>query len=114
MDDALRNFQKRQQAVHRKHLRMARGYVTKLDRTGVFVQTPDNKAAGFGLRTLLLVVLAFALFKIGVLAYLGEEVYAGHVEALRAGSVFEQAGAWLMQADPVTRAAASLVAPYLG
>lgn len=113
MEDALRNFNKRQQAVYRKHSRMARGYVTKLDRSGVFLQVPDSKAHGIGLRVMLLAVAAFFASKVLILGWLGADLYLGHVVDLRHGSGLEQVGAWLMQVDPLTGHLAALIAPYL-
>lgn len=110
MIDAQRNFAKRQRAVRRKHVRMARGYVTKIDRNGVIVQKPDNKFKGFSYRLLFLVALCFVGLKGVLLANLGEEEYLARVASLEAGESYHKAGAWLMQADPVTR----IIAENLG
>ncbi|CUH78713.1 hypothetical protein [Tropicibacter naphthalenivorans] len=115
MENTLQDFRKRQEAVHRKHSRMAKGYVNKLDKTtGVIVQQPDSKTGGIGLRVLVFLGLFFMAFKGFVLAWLGEEAFLGHVAELQTGSTVEQAGAWLMQIDPVTARIAEVITPFLG
>lgn len=113
MDSALRNFEKRKKTVRRKHTRMARGYVTKMNREGLMVQRPDNKVGGFAKRLLFLAIIGFVGFKTLLLAGLGEADYIERVATLENGSVYEQAGAFLMQIDPVTKVIADLVSPYI-
>lgn len=114
MEDSLSRYNKRQNAVRRKHARLARGYTTKLDRNGVFVHVPDNKTGGISFRILLWAALLFMGFKGLVLAGLGAETYQGHVDTLAQGTGFERVGAWLMQIDPVTAGLADLGVRVLG
>ena len=102
MIDAQRDFQKREKSLRRKHIRMARGYVTKMDKSGVIIQKPDNKVGGFGLRLLVLLAMGLFVFKGFVLAGLGAEEYAARLTDLQSGETVQQVGAWLMQVDPVT------------
>ena len=113
MEDTLRNFRKRQMGIRRKHERMARGYVNKLDRNGVIVQKPDNKSGNRLFRSLLLVGLCLLAFKVFLLAGLGTETYLSHVAELQSGSSLERAGAWVMQIDPATSRLAELLTPFL-
>ncbi len=113
MIDSRREFHKRQRAVQKKHVRMARGYVTKLERNGVITQKPDVKAPARGLRVVLFLALLFLAFKSFVLASLGIEDYTLRLAKLETGSTVEQAGAWLMQLEPVSLKLAELVAPLL-
>ncbi|MFZ7091580.1 hypothetical protein [Primorskyibacter sp. 2E233] len=113
MDSTLQSFDKRQKALRRKHKRMAHGYVNKLDKNGLITQRPDSKASGFGLRFLVLAVIGFMIFKAFLLGGLGQEKYLAHVSQLQSGSGFEQAGAMLMQIDPVTEKLGALIGPYL-
>ncbi|MDJ0822438.1 MAG: hypothetical protein QNJ09_11620 [Paracoccaceae bacterium] len=106
MDETIRDFQKRERAVRRKHQRMARGYVTKLGKDGLIEQRPDNKSGGIFTRLLLVTAIAFMAFKCLMLAALGEADYLERVALLEAGNRMEQIGAWLMQIDPVTAWAA--------
>lgn len=102
MESALRNFDKRQKTVRRKHARMARGYRNTLDKRGLIRQVPDNKIPAVALRLLVLVTLAFIGFKVLLLAGLGPETYQERVGRLAGGSGFERAGAAIMQIDPAT------------
>lgn len=114
MDKAQLSFHKRGQALRRKHVRMSQGYVTKMDRNGLIVQVPDNKAGGIGLGLFLRGALILLAFKVLTLGWLGEERYQYHVETLSQGAMHERAGAWVMQVDPVTRKLASLLTSGAG
>ena len=109
MENALNNYRRREEALRRKHERMAKGYVTKLDKNGTYVQVPDNKAGGLSLRIVLWAALVFVGFKVMVLSGLGEASYLANVETLAQGSPYERVGAWLMQIDPVTSNLAAVV-----
>lgn len=110
MEDALRSYNRRQDAIRRKHERMAKGYVTKLDnKTGIYVQVPDSKAAGVSLRLFVWAALVFFGFKVLVLGFLGQADYLANVETLAQGTLYERVGAWFMQVDPVTAKLAELV-----
>ncbi len=114
MEDALNSFYKRQNRVQKKHDRMAKGYVTKLDKNGVFVQVPDKKAGAFGLRMMFLSALVFMGFKAMLLTGLGTEAYQGHVDTLNQASSYEQVGAWFMQIDPITAKIAEIASGFIG
>ena len=49
-----------------------------------------------------LVMMTVIAIKAAVLASIGPERYEERIAALRAGSSVEQAGAWVLQADPLT------------
>ena len=102
MEDALHSYNRRQEAIRRKHERMAKGYVTKLHKNGTYVQVPDSKVGGTSFRMILWAAAAFVLFKGFVLAWLGQASYEAHLDTLSHGSLYEQVGAWFMQVDPVT------------
>ncbi|MEQ9258196.1 MAG: hypothetical protein RIG84_03765 [Roseovarius sp.] len=65
----------------------------------VITITPDRPAPTITLQGFSLLVLAFLLFKAGVIAWLGPEAHAGAIALLEAGSPAEQAAAFLMRAD---------------
>ena len=113
MESTLQTFERRQKALRRKHKRMAQGYVNKLDRNGLITQRPDSKTGGMLGKLVMLVVGGVMVFKIFLLGGLGQDAYLDHVARLQAGSGFEQAGAWLMQIDPITATAADLIAPMV-
>jgi hypothetical protein len=115
MEDTLLDFQKRQEALYRKHARLAKGYTTRLDKkSGTIVHVPDSKMGAYGLKTLLFLLPGFLVFKAFVLAWLGSETYLSHVQELATGSSYEQAGAWLMQVDPITAKLAALMSSLMG
>ncbi|MGR3375252.1 hypothetical protein [Salipiger abyssi] len=115
MDRALRNFDKRQREVTARHRRLAQGYVTKVNRNGTIEHKPIRRvrASGISVRLALLAGLCFFVFKAFLLAGLGAEEYALRIGHLANGTLIERAGAWLMGADPVTTALATLILPYL-
>ncbi|WP_121632902.1 hypothetical protein [Tropicibacter alexandrii] len=114
MENTLDEFRKRQSAITRKHSRMARGYVNKLDKTsGVIVQQPDSKTGSVGRSVLLRVAVAFMVLKVLTLSWLGPELYESHLAQLREGSTVERAGAFVMQVDPVTAKGAALLSPLM-
>lgn len=112
MEDTLYSFENRQKAVRRKHTRMAKGYVTKLNKHGVFVHEPDHKASGYVMRKLLIVLMGLLTFKSFVLFWLGSEIYQGKVDALSAGTAVDRAGAFLMQIDPISAQFAQVFALF--
>ncbi|WP_323767011.1 hypothetical protein [Antarctobacter sp.] len=114
MDQAQRSFHKREQALRRKHILMAKGYVTRMSRNGIIEQVPDRHFSGIGLRLVLRLVLVVMAFKVLAFAWLGETQYLSSVDNLSQGAIHEKAGAWFMQADPVTRAVAGFITPRMG
>lgn len=111
MTDTQNGFASRLKMVERKHVRLARGYDCKVGRDGLIVFKPKRRKTTFPLKGLTLLVLAFFCFKALVMAQIGASIYAERVETLRQGPLFEQIGAFIMQADPVTTLIAQKVAP---
>ncbi len=102
MEQSQRAFAKRQRALKKKHKRLAKGYVTELSNTGVFIRKPDQKSPR-RLSSFLLFAIAFAFaFKIASFVAIGEDQYLAELETLKAGNTRQQVGAWIMQLDPVT------------
>jgi hypothetical protein len=80
---------------------------------GLVVAKPRRISLRFPLRGLLLAAFAVIGFKAFAFAYLGEPGYHDRIAGLAQGTTSERMAAWVMQADPVTRAVSDLVAPYL-
>ncbi|MEL7013752.1 MAG: hypothetical protein AAFO72_10790 [Pseudomonadota bacterium] len=80
---------------------------------GLIVFRPKRRRASFSVRGLLLLVVGFFLFKGMILAHLGGTVYDLRVEALKQGTVVEQAGAIIMAKDDVTMAVAQALRPFV-
>ncbi|NIZ13343.1 hypothetical protein HCZ87_08075 [Phaeobacter sp. HF9A] len=64
-------------------------------------------------RSLILFVCVILAFKGFLMATLGPANYDYRVEKLRDGSLVEQGGAWIMQADPASAMIAERLAPLL-
>ena len=113
MSNAYQGFDNRLKKIGRKRARMARGYVSKVGRDGLIVFRPKRNEGGFPIRGLALLVIGFFCFKGLVLAHLGQETYTTRVDQLGSGSVVEQAGAFVMQADPVSQFIAQKMRPLV-
>ena len=95
-------FDKRLKRIVRRHDRMARGVVKTVNADGLIVARPRMYTPRFPLKGLLVLLVVGFAFKGFLFAYLGEAAYADRVAGLKQGSLMEQAGAWVMQADPAT------------
>lgn len=106
-------FDDRLRQLGRKHSRIAsNGYVTRMGPDGLVTIEPRLRKPKFPLRPLLAILAVAFCFKGLLLASMGAGNYAEKVATLQAGSLVEKAGAWLMQADPVTVMLAGTLAPY--
>ena len=107
-------FDKRLKRIVRQHDKMSSsGAVKTVTSDGLIVAKPRLYRPRFPLKGLLAVLFLGFLFKGFLFAYLGEAEYLERVAALNGGSVLEQAGAWVMQPDPVTVIAADGIATIL-
>lgn len=106
-------FAARIKRVRNTHAKMARGYDAKVGRDGLIVFRPRRQRRSIAWRPLLLLIAAFFGFKVLVLMQIGDMAYQQRVDTLAAGGVAEQAGAYFMQIDPVTRAIAAQIAPLI-
>lgn len=114
MSQTAENFDRRLKRVNRRHSRMREnGVVARLGRDGLITAHPRRRLPSFPLRGFAILFLAALLYKGFLFAYLGPQTYEGRVGALAEGSVIEQAGAWLLQADPATQAIAGVIRPFM-
>ncbi len=113
MTNAYKSFDKRLNRIGRRRARLVQGYTSKVGKDGLIVFRPARSRGGFPVRGFVFLVIGFFCFKALILAHLGEAVYGQRVEALAAGSVLEQAGALVMQADPVSFGIADLIRPIV-
>lgn len=93
-DDRTRRFKKQRK-------RLARGYKPVVRPDGLIVYRPKHGIGGF-LKGVTMLVAGLMLFKAFLLAYLGPISFNSRVDLLAEGTSLEKAGAWVMQADPVT------------
>ena len=103
MSEAFAQFEKRLDNLERKHRELAKGYVAKINPDGLITVQPKEKKTAMRLRLLLAIIVAFVLFKSVTLAIVGPLTYADRIAALAQGTTFEQACAWVMQADPISQ-----------
>ncbi|MDD9923926.1 MAG: hypothetical protein OXQ92_16845 [Boseongicola sp.] len=96
------DFDRRMRRISRRHTKLSHGYVTSVNDDGLVVAKPKRRGNGTTLRGVLIMVAVIMLFK-GVLhAQLGPTAYQERVDRLADGNFVEQAGAWIMTAEPVT------------
>ena len=97
------SLDKRLDKVVRNHERMRRnGVVHRVGKDGLIRSRARLVRPRFPLKGALLIAVLFFAFKALLFAQIGAGNYAQKVEGLRSGSVIEQAGAVLMQEEPVT------------
>ena len=113
MTEAVKTFDSRLKGIAKTREKMRGGYVGHVTRDGLIVFRPKRRRIAFSPRGLALVVLGFVAFKALIMAHLGVNTYQARVDALKDGSMVEQAGAFIMQADPATRYVAATLRPYL-
>ena len=95
-------FDRRMRRISRRQTKLSHGYVTAINDDGLVVAKPRRKSQRATLRGLAILVLVMMLFKGFLHAQLGGEANAERIDKLGAGSVVEQAGAWVMVPDPIT------------
>lgn len=95
-------FERRMRRINRRHSKLSQGYVTAVTGDGLVVAKPHRRGNRGMIRGLIVICVIVVLFK-GILhAQLGPQAYQDRVDALASGTMIEQAGAWVMTADPVT------------
>lgn len=113
MADSQVHFDRRIRRLSRKHDAMSRGYSVSMRPDGLVVVKPRRSRPGIPPKSLFMFFAAFFLFKGFLLANLGAETFEGRIDRLSSGTPVEQAGAWVMQADPLTKFIAAKMGPVL-
>jgi len=113
MSNPYQTFDERLKRIDSKRTRLSNGYTAKVSSEGLIVFRPKRRRASFSVRGLILLIVGFFLFKGMILAHLGGTVYDLRVEALKQGTVVEQAGAVIMAKDDITMAIASALRPFV-
>jgi len=114
MSQTTMTFDTRLKRLLRRHSKMRdNGIVHKLGRDGLISAYPRRRLPTFPLHGILVLFCAALLYKAFLLAYLGSATYQSRVEQLSGGTVVEQGGAWILQADPATVAVANLIKPLI-
>lgn len=115
MSSTMKLFDKRVNRISRRHRKMAKGYVTRIQRNGIVSNRPRRRT-GLAVSPvgILMLVAGFFGFKGVVLAHLGGTTYNERIGALAEGTLIEQAGAWIMQIDPLMLFFARVFGPFIG
>lgn len=100
-------FDQRVTRLNKKHQKLSRGYRATMRSDGLVVMKPQRIRSAIPAKVLVLCLLGFFGFKAFLLSHLGPSAYETRVESLNQGTPVEQAGAWIMQADPLTEFMAS-------
>ena len=96
---------KRLNRVVRKHEKMKmNGVVHRVGRDGLIQSRPRMMRLQFPVKGLLLTAAFLIAFKSLLFAQIGTGNYEAKVETLRAGTMLERVGSFVMQEDPVTTA----------
>ena len=113
MSDSFQGFDARLKRIDRKHAKLANGYTARVSRDGLIIFRPKRRKPSISLRGIALLIVGFLCFKGIVMAHLGGTVYEDRLAALKEGTIVEQAGAFVMQGDPVTVYVAEKLRPFL-
>ncbi|GGM03421.1 hypothetical protein [Pseudooceanicola nanhaiensis] len=116
MNAQQKEFSARVGRIERKARAMEHGSEARLRKDGLIEIRPARKPLRrfVPVKLILLLVVLGLGYKVFLLGSLGESAYEARLAALEDGSTAARVGSALMQVDPVTRALAGLVAPYLG
>ena len=106
------DFENRMKRLVAKHTAMSRGYTARLRPDGLIVAEPCRPPSPVRGRSLLVVLLAFLMFKGILIASLGGPSYDARVHELWGGNVAEKAGAVIMFPDPVSRMVSAAIGPF--
>jgi len=113
MADTFASFDNRLRKIDSKHRKIALGYTTRVGDDGLIVIRPRRRGIRVPLKGLALLVLGFFGLKGLMLAQIGIQGYSERVGTLQQGSIVENLGAWIMQADAFTIWVAQQVAPLI-
>ena len=101
-DANMQNFAERLTRINKHHARLSQGHVTTVNNDGLIVVKPRRNTFRFPWRSLMYTAALLLVFKSVVFMSLGQEAYDARVDKLRDGTVVEQMGAFIMQAEPAT------------
>lgn len=114
MSDAFAQFEKRLESLERKHRELAEGYVARINPDGLITVEPKRQRSWLPVKLIATAFIGVALFKVVTLFLVGQSVYEGRVAALAEGTAFEQAAAWVLQADEFTRQVVAYLTTLVG
>ena len=106
-------FEERLKRLARKHRAESRGYVTRMQPDGLIIARPKRQTIQVPFRVVIFFLAAFIGFKAFLFAGVGPLTYEVRLAHLQAGTLMEKAGAYAMQADPLTVYVATQIGPNL-
>lgn len=106
-------FKKRLRALQRKNRAMERGFTTQLRADGLLMVKPKRRPWAISPRSLFFFLAAFVCFKGFALSQVGQVTYDAQVADLAQGTLVEQAGAFVMQSDPLSEFVASHIRNFI-
>lgn len=109
MSDDRMEFASRVNRLTRRHNAMVKGYTASIRGDGLIVVRPRRIQFKLPVRGFVLLMVVFMFFKGYMVASLGQAEYYERLSVLRLGTIFEQAGAFVMGIDPVSQAVADLL-----
>ncbi|WP_170351716.1 MULTISPECIES: hypothetical protein [Ruegeria] len=95
-------FGQRVHRLNKKHAKLSRGYRATMRKDGLVVMKPQRVKSAVPAKLLLICLAGLFAFKTFLLTSLGASAYQYRVDSLAQGTSVEQAGAWVMQIDPVS------------
>jgi len=114
-DTYMKSYAKRVRKINKKHRKMGNGVVHSVNHDGLIIARPKRSGVRIPLMGIAIGIAAFFAFKVFLLIYLGQATYNDRVDVLQNGSFIEQAGAYVMSADTVTKSLATYVtSEFLG
>jgi len=106
-------FEERLQQLARKHRAMSRGYVTRMQPDGLIIARPKRQPIQISFPVFIFFLAAFIGFKAFLFVGVGPLTYEDRLAHLQLGTMVEKAGAYAMQADPLTVYEATQIGPSL-
>ena len=106
-------FQARLAQLNRKHAAMAAGCDAQMRADGLIVVKPGKTRHRVTPRGIVYLLAAVLLFKAVLMAALGQATYAERIATLGQGNLLEQAGAAVMQSDPLSLLLSEKIRPIL-
>ncbi len=99
-------FDQRVRKIQRQHRALSQGYSLKIDRNNLIVPRPRYAVIQFPWKAICIAAIIGLGFKSYVMTTYSADAYAAKIAQLAAGPLLEQAGAFVMQPDPVASAIA--------
>ena len=113
MADSFAQFDNRLKRIERSHRDFGRGYTAVVGRDGLITIKARPSRRSLPVKGAALLLIGFFCFKALMLAHLGPDAYVERVAELETGTIVEQVGGWMMQADPATHWIATQIGPFM-